>query len=97
MDYQTTGQDSSTRAWYIIGIIIVLAAFAFWYYYAKQSQTGVPPTDVPQPAVAGDTQTVPLSSGNTTADISDDWSQTPDDTAALNQAAAASAADISGF
>src|SRR3989338_6067189 len=96
MDYQTTDQDSSTRAWYIIGIIIVLAALAFLYYYAKQSQTGTPPAEVQQPAVAGDTL-APLSSGNTTADISADFNQIPDDTAALDQAAAASAADVSGF
>ena len=77
--------------WYIVGAVVVIAVLALWYFSSMKSQTeGTPST-------AETAQTVPLSSGDTTADISSDINQLPDDSAGLNQEQAASIQAVSGF
>ena len=97
MDDQPIKQNSSSATGYIIGLILVIGivACAFWYFSAKQS----PAVNVEQPSavVEQPAQTSPLSSGNTTADISSDLNQTPDVSAELDQAAAASAQAVQLF
>jgi len=98
MDYQPMnqvidqGSSNKTETWYIAGAIVVIAVLALWYFYERQA-----PTAGTQPTAVEQAQTPSLSSGNTTADISADLNQSPDDSAALNQAEAASAQDVSGF
>lgn len=82
MDYK----NSSNKTWYIIGIVVVIA-LAFWYFLANSSSS-----TITGPSTAEQTQTPP-----TTASISSDLNQIPDDTATLNQAASASAATVNGF
>lgn len=89
---QPVNQGSVHKMWYVVGAIIVIVALAYWYARSGQPQgTGA------QSTAAGEMQIAPLSSGNTTAAISADLNQTPDDSAALNQAASASAQAVSGF
>jgi len=93
MDYQTIEQDnSSSKKWYII-IAVVIIVLAFWYFYGNQipSLTDTSPTAIEQ------TQIPPLSGGNTVADISADFNQTPDTSSLLDQSAAASAQAVQGF
>ena len=78
---------------YIIGILIIMVTVAFLYFSAKQAQA---PTTTESTAVE-QTQIPPLASGNTTADISADLNQVPDTSAALDQAATASAQAVQGF
>ncbi len=73
--------ESSNTMWYIIGAVIIIA-IGLWYFYAPQSMT---------------TSTESTANDTTTAAISADLEQIPDDSAAFNQAAAASAQDVSGF
>lgn len=82
--------DSSSKTTYLIGAIVVIAALGLWYYYSMQPQTATAPTTLEE-------SPAPLTSGDTTADISADLSQLPDDTATLNQNAAASADAVEGF
>lgn len=89
---QTMNQASSNKMWYIIGaIVVVIAALAIWYFSMQSPSTGTQASAVQQ------NQAPALSSGNTTADIQADLSQTPNDSAALNQDAAASNQDIKNF
>jgi len=81
------------KTWYIVVILIIIAAAAYWYFSAKPAQA---PTTTESTAIE-QTQIPPLSSGNTTAEISADLSQVSDTSAALDQAAAASAQAVSGF
>lgn len=90
MDPQTVNQDSSGATVYVVGAIIVVAALGIWYYYSMQPQTAAAPSTI-------EGAQAPLSSGDTTADISVDLNQLPDDTAGLNQNAAASAEAVEGF
>jgi uncharacterized protein HemX len=83
-------QGSSLR-WYLIGTVIILA-LGLWYFYGKQESV----IDTQSSAIE-QTQLPALSTGDTTADISADLNQTPDDSAALDQDAAASAQAVQGF
>ncbi|OGG93148.1 hypothetical protein A2609_02605 [Candidatus Kaiserbacteria bacterium RIFOXYD1_FULL_47_14] len=78
---------------YIVGILIIIVAASYWYFSAKPAQA---PTTTESTAVE-QTQIPPLASGNTTADISADLNQVPDTSAALDQAATASAQAVQGF
>ena len=90
MDYQTNQNSGAT--WYIVGVVVVIAVLALWYFYPAQTQNaGTESSAVEQ------VQTQPLSSGNTTADISADLNQTTNGSALLDQDAAASAAAVSSF
>ena len=72
------------KTWYIIGIVVVIA-LALWYAYGRTPATNTWSSSL------GQTEAPALSSGDTTADIASDLSQTPDTSAALNADAAASA------
>ena len=80
------------KTWYSVVILVIIAAGMLWYFSTKQA-----PTTGNESTAVEQTQIPPLSSGNTTADISADLSQVPDTSAALDQAAAASAQVVSGF
>ena len=84
-------QSSSNTTWYIVGAVVVIAAFALWYYSAQ-----TPSADMQNSAVE-QTQALPLSSGNTTADISTDLTQTLNSSAELDQEVAASIQAVQGF
>lgn len=73
---QTTNQNSSTK-WYAVGAVVIVA-FAFWYFYVKQSP---------------DINTQPTESG-TTADISADFDQIQDVSAELDADASAVSSDL---
>ena len=95
---QVPAPHASAKAGYIVGAIIVIViavALGLWYFLTLPSST---PTTVTQPPVVDQTQAAaPLSSGNTTSDISSDLNQTPDTSAALSADASASAQAVSGF
>jgi hypothetical protein len=94
MDNQPTDQmneEASNNVWYLICIFIVIV-LAGWYLYGRNA-----PTVNTESAATEQTQVTPLSSGNTTADITNDLNQTPDSSAALDQSAAASAQSVQGF
>jgi hypothetical protein len=82
-------QNSSNKTWYIIGVVVVVA-LALWYF----SSSGVSPSANTGPTAVEQTQTSP---DTTTAAISSDLNQIPDDTAALDQAAVAAAAAVQAF
>ncbi|MCX6786642.1 MAG: hypothetical protein NTU85_02405 [Candidatus Kaiserbacteria bacterium] len=82
MNDQQMDQGLSSKMWYIIGAVVVIA-LAFWYFSAS-----------PVKAPTANTQTP---SDNTTAAISADLNQTSDGSAELDQAAAASAQAVQGF
>lgn len=84
-------QSSSNKTWYIISAVVIVA-FAAWYFYPTQSST----IDT-QPSAIENNQAAPVSEGNTTADIQADLNQTLDDSAALDQDAAASAQAVQGL
>lgn len=84
-------QNSSVKLWWIVGAIAILAV-AGWYFYPKQAAAPGPQASSGEPP-----QAATVGSGDTVADISADLAATPDDSAALNAAAAASAADVQGF
>lgn len=67
--------------WYIVGAIAILAALGYWYYSAQTP--------------AADTENV--GTEESAAAIADEFNQIPDDTAALDAEASASAAAVSGF
>ena len=84
--------NSAGKTWYAVGVIVVaIAAIALWYYYSTTLQTA------DTRSTAGQTQPSPVSSGNTTADISANISQLPDDSAGLSQDVTASVQAVSGF
>ena len=110
MDYQPMGQpnpvmnqtpepamerEHSNGVWYAVGAVVIIA-LGFWYFYG----TRVPVTEESAGAQAStveQTQMPTLTAGDTTADISADLSQIPDDSAALDADASAAANDISGL
>jgi len=92
MDPQTINSDSSGKTAYIVGAVIIVLALGLWYYYSAQS----PLLDTFETSPTAQEQ-APLTSGDTTADISADLNQLPDDTATLNQNAAASAEAVESF
>lgn len=81
MDTQDKG---SGMMWYVIGLI-ALVAIAAWYFYTPKAAA---PTTSPSQAGAADTSTTALNQ---------ELNQIPDNSAELNQAAAAAAADVSSF
>lgn len=83
---QTTNQSSAK--WYAVGAVVIVA-FAFWYFYDKQT----PSVNTESTAVE-QTQTQEQSSGNTTADISADLNQIPDSSAGLDADASAASSDL---
>ncbi|MDO8742594.1 MAG: hypothetical protein Q7J45_03635 [bacterium] len=92
MGMDPMGQHSSHKTWYVVGaVVLIVIAGALWYLYGSQAMpSGTQNTAVEQtPGM--------LSPGNTTADILSDLSQTIDDSAGLDQAAASSAAAVQGF
>ncbi|MDO8593588.1 MAG: hypothetical protein Q7R59_01655 [bacterium] len=105
MDYQPTGQvpnpvmnqapepmtkqGHSNGVWYAVGAVVIIA-LGFWYFYGMK----VPAAET---SAVEQVEIPALTGGNTTADISADLSQIPDDSAALNQDASASAQVVSGF
>lgn len=99
MDYQQMNQpmgddmnqSSSNVMWYIVPAAIIIAGLAFWFYSSRATPTPAENTAVDQ------SQTTGLSSGNSISDILTDLNQTADDSAALNQAAAASSQDVQSF
>lgn len=95
MDYQTIDQGSTNKTLYIIVAImaVVIVAFGFWYLYAKQTREN----DIQSSSIVEQTQNIPQTGGNTIPDISNDLNQILDDSAALDQDAALSAQDVSGF
>ena len=75
-------QGSGNTLWYVVGIVVVVALVA-WYFLmpktsAPQQQAALPG----QPAAPAQ-----LPVNNTTEAIANDFSQIPDDTAALDQQA----------
>lgn len=86
---QTTNQSSAK--WYAVGAVVIVA-FAFWYFYMKQS-----PAINTQPTAVEQVQTLELSGGNTTADITTDLNQVSDSSAALNADATAAANALKGL
>jgi hypothetical protein len=75
-------QSSSMKIWVVALVVAVLAAAAIWYYSTRAA--------------------MPVSSQNTAEDtnatsISAEFEQLPDDSAALNQDAAASAQTVGSF
>lgn len=89
---QTTNHDFPTVLWYIVGIIVVIAVAA-WYFYGKQTPaTNTQPTVVEQ--TQSQTQTSGQASGNTTVDISTELNQIPDTASALDADAAMVANDL---
>ena len=84
-------RGSSNTTWYVVGAVVVIAVLAIWYYLARS------PAASTQPSAVEQVQTQPLSSGNTTLDISADLDQMSDDAALLDQDAAASASAVSDF
>lgn len=88
---QSTNQNSG-GIWYLVGLIVI-AGLALWYFYGNQMSWGPASEQSPTAAEA----LPPISSGNTTADISSDLEQTANAAAALDQDAAASAQDVSSF
>ena len=88
---QRTNQSSSIAIWYVIGAVVIIA-FAFWYFYGKQTST----TDT-QSTVVEQTQTPAQSSGNTTADISADLNQVTDASVGLDADASATGGDINSL
>ena len=87
---QPMGQGPSMKMWWIVGVVVVLA-FAGWYFYGGKVSTGTEPSPTEQATIPA------LSGGDTTADISADLNATPDTSAALDADAAASAQAVSGF
>ena len=94
MNMGTMNHDSSSTAWmwYVIGGVVVIGAVALGYFYSSQISTMST-----QSPVAEQAQTVPVATGNTPEEISADFNMIPDDSAALDQAAAASAQAVQGF
>ena len=90
MDYQTEDQGSSGKAWYIVGIIVIIA-LALWYYYGKQMPFAGTESPMGQMEVSSDAD------ANTTMDISSDLDQIPDISADLDQDAAAAAQAVQGL
>ncbi len=84
-------QGSLNNRWYIIGVVVVVVA-ALWYFYGRQA-----PTAGTETSAVEQTQIPTLTGGDTTADISADFSQIPDTSAALDADASAAANDISGL
>lgn len=96
MDYQPMDQvteGSSNKVLYVVVIIVVIAIFAIWYFAGKQA----PVVETQQQSAVEQSQLQPLSSGNTTADISSDLNQIPNTSPALDADAAASSQSVQGF
>lgn len=74
-------QNSSSKIWYIVGAIVIIA-FAAWYFYE------------PRMPIDNAESTAALSGGDTTVDISADLDQITNDSSALDQEAAAFANDL---
>ena len=81
-------QGSLNNRWYIIGVVVVVVA-ALWYFYGGQAPTVGTETSAVEQA-----QIPTLTGGDTTADISADFSQIPDTSAALDADAAAITDDL---
>lgn len=88
------GEGSSSKVWYVVVGLVVLAALAAWYFYDQGQRA---PVSAPEASAVEEAQLPALSSGDTAADISADLSQIPDTSAALDADAAAAAAAISGL
>ena len=86
MDSQTS---SKKGLW--IGIVVVVLGIVVYWYFSSPTTPAVTPSAVDQ------VQTLPLSSGNTTADIQKDLNATPNAGAALNQDKAAASANINSL
>jgi hypothetical protein len=99
MDYQPMDQmnnRSSNKTWYVVILVVLIAIFALWYFSGDKAIA--PVIETPTESSATDqTQMPALSGGNTTADISTDLSQIPENSTDLNADADASVKDIQGF
>lgn len=85
-------QGSSNTVWYVAGgAAIIIAALVVWYFFGM-----TPPVADTSSTAIEQTQIVPPAN-NTVGDISADLNQIPDDTAVLNQDAAAAAQAVQGL
>lgn len=87
---QTLNQNSSNKILYSVGAIIVIALVA-WYLTSKQ------PVTSPKTTVDEQASTPSLTSGDTTVDIMMELNMTPDNSATIDQDAAATASAIQGL
>ena len=78
------------KTWYIVGVL-VLVALALWYVFGTSKTAGV------ETSALQETQSAPLTAGDTTGDISADLNQTADTSAALDADAIASAQAVQGL
>lgn len=92
-------QSSPNTTPYIVGVVVVIAALALWYFYSTQTSpiNTEAPTATTQTSPTDQAQTPAATTGNTTADISTDLNQAPDSSAALDADAAASASDLNSL
>ena len=80
---------SMTKLYVALGgvVLLSLGVLVVWYLMPPVVPTApvAEQQQVPQTSAVAETQLAPLTSGNTTANISADLSQIPDDSAALTQ------------
>ncbi len=93
---QVPGPSHHNGVWYVVGAAVIVA-LGLWYYYGVRAPATEGQLTETQASAVEQTTIPALTGGNTTADISSDLNQIPDTSAALDAAAAASAADVAGL
>lgn len=79
MDYQSTNQSSQKKTTYTVALVVLaILGLIIWYFYSSQKAA-------PKPSALEQSSIPAVGGGNTTADITKDLKQIPDDSAALNQ------------